>query len=303
MTYLAAKLHCNPMRVTKKLRVGRPVGRQSFQPGGSAGDKQRAEDELAILENRFFASIPDAHTGWRAAGACSWGPATSAHMAVCATGEQQGPVVERSSSWGSGKPSKHRGVYWNKRCSKWTVQIRRSGKNVYLGSFVTEDEAAQAYATAERATQGSALSSTSRRPTWLPQGSTPLHAEIATQAYDTAERATQASAVCPPPLLTTPIARQMYDTAERATMLQDQAVHGGGVWWSGVKEDDVISLGHTDACSSLHTLSSFPPLPKTLLEHAAERYLVLRGLCSQAPGTSAMAALAAAAGGAGASYS
>ncbi|KAK9821332.1 hypothetical protein WJX81_006277 [Elliptochloris bilobata] len=41
--------------------------------------------------------------------------------------------------------SAFRGVGWHKRVGKWTAQIRRNGKNMALGAFKTEIEAAQAY--------------------------------------------------------------------------------------------------------------------------------------------------------------
>lgn len=46
---------------------------------------------------------------------------------------------------GWGKDSKYKGVYPNKRGSRWDAQITINKKSKYLGSFMTEDEAAKAY--------------------------------------------------------------------------------------------------------------------------------------------------------------
>ena len=39
--------------------------------------------------------------------------------------------------------SQHRGIHWNKARNKWKVQIYIDGKQKYLGSFNTEQEAAE----------------------------------------------------------------------------------------------------------------------------------------------------------------
>lgn len=38
----------------------------------------------------------------------------------------------------------HRGVYWNQERRKWIAQINVNNKNRYIGSFITENEAAEA---------------------------------------------------------------------------------------------------------------------------------------------------------------
>ena len=43
------------------------------------------------------------------------------------------------------KYSRFKGVKKNKNCSTWTARITISGKEMYLGSFKTEEEAAKAY--------------------------------------------------------------------------------------------------------------------------------------------------------------
>lgn len=45
----------------------------------------------------------------------------------------------------NGKTSKYKGVSWNVKDSKWRVQICINRKNTYVGSFLSEDEAAIAY--------------------------------------------------------------------------------------------------------------------------------------------------------------
>jgi hypothetical protein len=41
--------------------------------------------------------------------------------------------------------SKYKGVYWQKANGKWAAKIGYKGKNIYLGSFTCEHEAARAY--------------------------------------------------------------------------------------------------------------------------------------------------------------
>lgn len=41
--------------------------------------------------------------------------------------------------------SKHKGVNWHKRDELWQAQIRADGKIKYLGSFISEEDAARAY--------------------------------------------------------------------------------------------------------------------------------------------------------------
>lgn len=44
-----------------------------------------------------------------------------------------------------GKTSKYKGVDWNKNSKKWRAQYGYKGKVYYLGSYETEEEAAEAY--------------------------------------------------------------------------------------------------------------------------------------------------------------
>jgi len=41
--------------------------------------------------------------------------------------------------------SKYKGVYWHKRDKVWVVRIQAEGKEKYIGSYKTEQEAALAY--------------------------------------------------------------------------------------------------------------------------------------------------------------
>tara|TARA_R110002153_G_scaffold268034_1_gene432522 strand:+ start:51 stop:563 length:513 start_codon:yes stop_codon:yes gene_type:complete len=47
-----------------------------------------------------------------------------------------------------GCTSKYTGVYWNKSRGKWRSNIKINGKDIYLGYFMDETEAAEAYKTA-----------------------------------------------------------------------------------------------------------------------------------------------------------
>lgn len=53
-----------------------------------------------------------------------------------------------------GTSSRHKGVSWRKNRNCWGAYIHVDGKTRYLGSFVTEEEAAQAYNAAALATWG-----------------------------------------------------------------------------------------------------------------------------------------------------
>lgn len=41
--------------------------------------------------------------------------------------------------------SKYCGVTWHRQCGKWQAYIKKDGKNIYLGLFVREEDAAIAY--------------------------------------------------------------------------------------------------------------------------------------------------------------
>lgn len=41
--------------------------------------------------------------------------------------------------------SRYKGVYWNIQRSKWKAKIKKDGKDMHLGYFITEKEAAHAY--------------------------------------------------------------------------------------------------------------------------------------------------------------
>ena len=45
---------------------------------------------------------------------------------------------------------KYKGYSWHKRDKKWRSSIMISGKNIYLGSFITEDEAQKSYLEAKK---------------------------------------------------------------------------------------------------------------------------------------------------------
>ena len=50
--------------------------------------------------------------------------------------------AQNRKSWGT---SKYLGVSLDRKRNKWLAQIEKEGKNIYLGAYVTEDEAALKY--------------------------------------------------------------------------------------------------------------------------------------------------------------
>jgi len=54
----------------------------------------------------------------------------------------------------AGHSSQYKGVTWHKQCRKWQAVIRTGGKGRYLGVFVSEEDAAAAYAAAALDIQG-----------------------------------------------------------------------------------------------------------------------------------------------------
>ncbi len=53
-----------------------------------------------------------------------------------------------------GHSSRFKGVTWHKKVRKWQAAIKVCGKTHYLGCYVSEEEAAAAYAAAALAFQG-----------------------------------------------------------------------------------------------------------------------------------------------------
>lgn len=51
-------------------------------------------------------------------------------------------AVNSVCTWGR---SKYRGVSWRSQTGKWRVQVAKDGKRKYVGDFLTEEEAANAY--------------------------------------------------------------------------------------------------------------------------------------------------------------
>ncbi len=69
------------------------------------------------------------------------------NLRVCTRSQNQqnaGPKVGGRSETRI-KTSKYKGVCWNKRRGKYEVQIDNNGSHIWVGLFIIEDEAAQAY--------------------------------------------------------------------------------------------------------------------------------------------------------------
>lgn len=62
------------------------------------------------------------------------------NLRVCSRSENQRNLTSHKDSI-----SKYLGVTWHKSRNKWQAQIKENGKNMYIGVFVSEVEAAKAY--------------------------------------------------------------------------------------------------------------------------------------------------------------
>ena len=68
---------------------------------------------------------------------------TRSNLRVCEIHENscnRGPMKKRSKNC-----SKYKGVYWSKNKERWIASITRNYKNIYIGSFTKELDAALAY--------------------------------------------------------------------------------------------------------------------------------------------------------------
>lgn len=61
--------------------------------------------------------------------------------------KSQNKANAKKQIWVSGKPttSKYKGVYWNKRISKWNASIKVNYKKIFIGHYHDEIKAALAY--------------------------------------------------------------------------------------------------------------------------------------------------------------
>ena len=99
---------------------------------------QRRENTKAIRMHREIMNIPermeiDHIDGNRLNN-------TRENLRVCTTQENQ-----RNRSKGAGTSSQYKGVNWHKETGKWRAYIKVAGKQVYLGLFEIEQEAAKVY--------------------------------------------------------------------------------------------------------------------------------------------------------------
>lgn len=73
-----------------------------------------------------------------------------ANLRVGTRSQNLANAKKRRTVGGKRTASRFKGVYWNKKISKWYGRIQRNGHYAHLGSFASEEDAARAYDRAAR---------------------------------------------------------------------------------------------------------------------------------------------------------
>jgi len=131
--------------------IKQTVGRGLNKPAGSIGNRGYVRIHIKDLNNSISKKYPAHRLAWLLFYG-TWPKDQIDHInnikddnRIINLREATGFENQRNQKPQTGKTSKYKGVHWYKQTCKWRAQIQNKHKNIYLGYYNTEEEAALAY--------------------------------------------------------------------------------------------------------------------------------------------------------------